>query len=139
MAPNNSFKPNLLRYGNGVAEEACHAVACTAQVGLTRALAVMSPHKVDRARVKQLTDLPNVGKAAADDLRLLGYHSPEQLADECPFEMYEQLCQKTGRRHDPCVIDVFMSVTHFMKGEPPRPWWEFTETRKKVLTGGSSK
>ena len=41
MAPNNSFKPNLLRYGNGVAEEACHAVACTAQVGLTRALEVM--------------------------------------------------------------------------------------------------
>ena len=41
MAPNNSFKPNLLRYGNGVAEEACHAVACTAQVGLTRALGIM--------------------------------------------------------------------------------------------------
>ena len=38
VAPNNSFKPNLLRYGNGVAEVACHAVACTAQVGLTRAL-----------------------------------------------------------------------------------------------------
>ena len=38
MAANNSFKPNLLRYGNGVAEEACHAVASTAQVGLTQAL-----------------------------------------------------------------------------------------------------
>jgi len=25
----------------------------------------MSPHKVDRARVKKLTDLPNVGKATA--------------------------------------------------------------------------
>ena len=39
MAPNNSFKPNLLRYSNGVAEEACHAVASTTQVGLTRTLA----------------------------------------------------------------------------------------------------
>ena len=38
ITPNKSFKPNLLRYGNGVAEEACHAVAFTAQVGLTRAL-----------------------------------------------------------------------------------------------------
>ena len=41
-APNNSFKPNPLRSGNGVAEKACHAVACTAQVGLTQALGGMS-------------------------------------------------------------------------------------------------
>ena len=38
ITPNKSFKPNLLRYGNGVAEEACHAVASTAQVGLTQQL-----------------------------------------------------------------------------------------------------
>ena len=38
LPPNNSFKPNLLRYGNDVAEEACHAVASTAQAGLTQAL-----------------------------------------------------------------------------------------------------
>ena len=99
----------------------------------------MSPHKVDRARVKQLTDLPNVGEATASDLRLLGFYSPEQLAGESPFEMYERLCQKTGKRHDPCVIDVFMSVTQFMNGEPPRSWWEFTETRKNILAGGTTK
>ncbi|NNM82636.1 MAG: mitomycin resistance protein [Burkholderiales bacterium] len=99
----------------------------------------MSPHKVDRAKVRKLTDLPNVGKATADDLRLLGIHSPEQLSGECPLEMYERLCKATGHRHDPCVIDVFMSVIHFMKGEPPRPWWEFTETRKHILAAGASK
>ena len=36
--PNNSFKPNLLRYGKSAAEKACHAFASTAQVGLTQAL-----------------------------------------------------------------------------------------------------
>ena len=40
--PNNSFKPNLLRYSNGVAEKACHAVAFTTQVGLTQALDLMN-------------------------------------------------------------------------------------------------
>ena len=99
----------------------------------------MNPHKIDRARVKQLTDLPNVGKATADDLRLLGFHSPEQLIGVCPFEMYNRLCLKTRQRHDPCVLDVFMSITHFMKGEPPRPWWEFTATRKIVLAGKNVK
>jgi hypothetical protein len=40
-APNNSFKPNLLRYSKSVAEKACHAFASTTQVGLTQTLAVM--------------------------------------------------------------------------------------------------
>ena len=99
----------------------------------------MNPCKVDRVRVRLLTDLPNVGKATAEDLRMLGFHSPGQLVGECPFTMYERLCRETGRRHDPCVIDVFMSIVRFLEGEPPRPWWEFTETRKNILAGGRKK
>lgn len=95
----------------------------------------MNPDKVDRARVRQLTDLPNVGKAAAADLRLLGIHTPDQLAGACPFDLYDRLCRKTQRRHDPCVIDVFMSVIGFMNGEVPRPWWEFTGIRKRHPVG----
>ena len=38
LRPNNSFKPKLLRSGNGVAEKACHAVTCATQFGLTQAL-----------------------------------------------------------------------------------------------------
>ncbi len=41
LPPNNSFKPNLLRYGPGVAEKACHTMSSTTQVGLTQALAAM--------------------------------------------------------------------------------------------------
>lgn len=93
----------------------------------------MNPRRVDRARMKQLTDLPNVGQATASDLRLLGYHVPEQLVGQSPFDMYARLCQISGERHDPCVIDVFMSITAFMNGEPPRPWWAFTQLRKGIL------
>ncbi|MGD8812345.1 MAG: helix-hairpin-helix domain-containing protein [Thioalkalispiraceae bacterium] len=39
----------------------------------------------------------------------------------------------TGRRHDPCVIDVFISAVKYMEGGPPRKWWEFTKERKKKL------
>ncbi len=99
----------------------------------------MNPDKVERSRVKQFTDLPNVGKATAGDLRLLGFDSPEQLAGQCPFALYERLCRETGARHDPCVIDVFMSITRFLNGEPPRPWWDFTETRKRMLDEGNAK
>lgn len=93
----------------------------------------MNPSRVDRNSIVTLTDLPNVGKASAKDFLLLGIHKPSQLVGKCPFEMYEMLCKITESRHDPCVIDVFMSVTRFMAGEEPRPWWAYTEERKQSL------
>jgi Pathogenicity locus len=93
----------------------------------------VNPTKVVRERVKLLTDLPNIGKSLAADLQLLGIHAPAQLAKRDPFAMYEALCEKTGVRQDPCVLDVFISVTRFIDGEPPAAWWTFTELRKKML------
>ena len=61
--PNNSFKPNLLRSTNNMAERACHVVGSTTQVGLTQALGlnieiIMSgtnPPTID-ADIKQFID-----------------------------------------------------------------------------------
>lgn len=94
----------------------------------------MNPSRVDRSRLTQLTDLPNIGKAGAGDLMLLGIEEPAQLVGRSPFEMYETLCEKTGVRHDPCVIDVFISVTRFMAGEAAKPWWEYTAERKRLVS-----
>lgn len=99
----------------------------------------MSPSKVERSRVRLLTDLPNIGRAGADDLRSLGIREPQRLIGMCPFQMYERLCEKTATRHDPCVLDVFISVTRFMNGEEPRPWWAYTEERKQSLRKGMRK
>ncbi len=93
----------------------------------------MNPAKVVRAEVKQLTDLPNIGKACAADLRLLGLDRPEQLLDRNPYELYQTLCDKTGQRHDSCMLDVFISITRFMAGEDPKPWWFYTDERKNTL------
>jgi len=90
----------------------------------------MHPAKVDRSRLGQLTDLPNIGPAAAADLRLIGIAAPAQLAGRDPYAMYAQLCAVTGHRHDPCVIDVFISITRFMAGEAAQPWWAFSAERK---------
>lgn len=90
----------------------------------------MNPAKVSRDRLKHLTDLPNVGPAVADDLRLLGIKTPAGLAGRDPHEMYASLCALSGTRHDPCMLDVFISVTRFMAGEAPRVWWAFTAERK---------
>ena len=92
----------------------------------------MNPAKVKRENVKELTDLPNIGKAMAADLQKIGIARPAQVKGKSPYKMYEALCLKTGVRHDPCVIDVFISITRFAEGDIPRPWWEYTEERKRV-------
>jgi hypothetical protein len=88
----------------------------------------------DRERVSRLEELPNIGKAMANDLQLIGIDNPRKLIGKEPFELYEELCITSGKRHDPCVIDVFMSVIHFMEGGEPLPWWSFTDERKKHTT-----
>lgn len=93
----------------------------------------MNPNKVDRCRLNSLLDLPNIGKAAAADLRLLGIEHPMQLLGQNPEAMYFDLCRLTGVRHDPCVLDVFLSVTRFMAGDPPQPWWAYTAERKRLM------
>jgi hypothetical protein len=65
--------------------------------------------------------------------RLNGIDHPKKLAGKDPFDLYGQLCEKTGMRHDPCVIDVFMAAVDFMEGGEPKPWWEFTGERRERL------
>ncbi len=85
------------------------------------------------ALVSRLEDLPNVGRATAADLRLIGITHPRDLTGADPLALYERLCAVSGKRHDPCVIDVFMSIVHFMDEGEARPWWSFTKTRKERL------
>ena len=93
----------------------------------------MNPTKVDRNHLLRLTDLPNVGPACEKDLRLIGIRVPAHLRGRDAYDMYAQLCLATGVEHDPCVIDVFLSLTRFMAGEDARPWWDYTAERKRTL------
>ena len=93
----------------------------------------------DRETVSRLDELPNIGKAMADDLQLIGIDHPKKLIGKEPFELYETLCTTSGKRHDLCVIDVFMSVIHFMEGGDPLPWWSFTDERKKHIAQQNQK
>ena len=70
----------------------------------------------NRQTVSKLTDLPNIGKAMARDLRLINIQHPKDLIGKDGYQLYDELCKVTGKKHDPCVIDVFLSVIHFMEG-----------------------
>ena len=96
-----------------------------------KAPALPKARKARRAdECQQLEQLPNIGPAIAGDLRLLGVLHPRELAERDALQLYHALCQRTGKRHDPCVLDTFMAVTDFMRGAEPRPWWAYTAQRK---------
>lgn len=82
---------------------------------------------------KKLEDIPNIGKAVAEDLRLMGITRPDQLKNKDGLKLYAQLNKVTGVRHDPCMADTFMAAVDFMNGGKPKMWWEFTSERKKLL------
>ena len=93
----------------------------------------MNPKKVKRSHLTKLTDLPNIGKAVEADLIRLGIRMPRDLLGRDAYQMYDDLCRITGQKHDPCVIDVFLSIVDFINGGEPQNWWKFTAQRKAYL------
>ena len=81
--------------------------------------------------VKDFQDIPNIGKAIAKDFDLLGLRKPVDLIKKDPFKLYQKMCQVSGTRQDPCVLDTYIAVIDFMNGAPARPWYFYTKQRKK--------
>ncbi len=84
------------------------------------------------AEALHLEQLPNIGPAIAADLRRIGVLAPRQLSDADAYALYRRLCQASGKRQDPCVLDTFLAACDFMRGAPPRPWWDYTAERKRL-------
>jgi hypothetical protein len=87
----------------------------------------------ERTAYTRLEQLPNVGKATAGDFRTLGIETPAQLIGRDPYRLYDELCSRTAKRHDPCMIDIFIAAVRFMEGAPETPWWKYTPERKAHL------
>lgn len=81
----------------------------------------------------RLEQLPNVGPVIPHKLRRLGVQRPEELEGRDPYRMYDDLCRLEGKRLDPCLLDVFLSIVDHIHGGPAKPWWTFTAQRKRHL------
>ena len=82
--------------------------------------------------MRTLEEIPNVGPSIAANLRRLGVARPADLLGRDPYALYDSLCDVTGTRHDPCVLDTFIAAVRFMEGAPPHPWWHYTPERKRA-------
>lgn len=91
----------------------------------------MSVKATRASEVKKFTDIPNVGKAMERDFLLLGLTSPADLKKQNAYKLYQKMCQKSGVRQDPCVLDTYEAAVDFMNGAAAKPWWAYTAERKQ--------
>ena len=85
------------------------------------------------AAALRLEDIPNIGPSIADDLRALDIFEPAQLRGQDPYELYRLSNLRAGAEQDPCLCDTFIAAVRFMEGGPARPWWYYTDERKREL------
>lgn len=81
----------------------------------------------------ELLSLMSVGRATLKDLQLLDINKIDQLKNQTPDQLYENLQQITGIKHDPCVWDVFAAIIHEAKTGEKLPWWHWSKIRKTKL------
>ncbi len=93
---------------------------------------------MNRDAYTRLEQVPNIGPAIARKLRRIGIQSPAGMIGRDPYAMFQELEACTGEKHDPCLLDVFISAVRFMAGEPGKPWWAYTAQRKRMLAGKPS-
>src|SRR5712671_6669446 len=84
-----------------------------------------------RRSLASLQEIPNIGPSLAESLERAGIKRPSQLKGKDPYVLYARLCKRTGVRHDPCVLDTFISAVRYMEGGPAQPWWHFTRERRE--------
>lgn len=83
-----------------------------------------------RSDIKEFRKIPNVGVVIEKKLKTLGMCEPIDLVGKDPYQLYKDLCRITKKKHDPCVLDVFISAVRYIEGGPPKKWWEYTAERK---------
>ncbi len=85
-----------------------------------------------------LTRIPYVGRAIAEDLASIGVTKVLDLKGKSPEELYSQICAKQGCLLDRCLLYVCRSSVYFAENENENPdpeklkWWNWKD--KKTLT-----
>ncbi len=89
-----------------------------------------------KKEIRKLEDLYSVGPATVRDLKLLGITHVEQLVGEDARVLYDRLGGLSGKRPDPCVMDV-LSAAIAQAQDPGLPkekrrWWYWSRIRKSL-------
>ena len=89
--------------------------------------------------LRELQEIPGVGKKLSRDLADLGYRGIEGLRGESPEEMYKRLSTLRGRHIDRCVLYVFRAAVYFAENPVRDPellkWWRWSDKARRQACG----
>ena len=83
------------------------------------------------ASLKELQQIPGVGKTISQDMWQMGLHSVDYLKGQDPEELYERLCVRQGTQVDRCMLYVFRCAVYYASTDNPAPellkWWNWKD------------
>ena len=87
---------------------------------------------------RQLRDLRGIGRKMLEDFELLGIHSVRQLKSGDAQKLYDRMCDISGARQDPCVLDTYRCAIEQARDpnlpEEQRDWWYWSRVRKAAAS-----
>jgi hypothetical protein len=79
--------------------------------------------------LKELQEIPGVGKSISGDLWELGIRHIDDLKGKDPEKLYARRCTQVGTRIDPCLLYVFRGAVYYASHTRHDPellkWWNW--------------
>ena len=84
-----------------------------------------------RSALKELQEIPGVGKSISMDLWELGIRRVHDLKGKDPEKLYEKRCAQVGIQIDPCLLYVFRGAVYYASHTRHDPellkWWNWKD------------
>ena len=81
--------------------------------------------------IKELQEIPGVGKSIANDLYELGIRTVKDLKGKDPERLYLKRCSQQGTQIDRCLLYVFRCAIYFAShkrhDEERLKWWNWKD------------
>lgn len=81
--------------------------------------------------LKELQEIPGVGKSIAEDLWEMGFRSVRELKHKSPERMYEKRRKQQGTQIDRCLLYVFRCAVYYASHTKHNPellkWWNWKD------------
>lgn len=86
-----------------------------------------------KSYIKELTQIPGVGKSIADDLVNIGIKSISDLKGKNPEALYNKSNRYAGAVQDRCLLYVFRCAVYFANTRKHNPeklkWWNWKDKK----------
>lgn len=88
-------------------------------------------------QLKELMQIPGVGKSIANDLVRLGINTLQDLKGRDPEMLYDQSNAMAGKTQDRCLLYVFRCAVYFADTNPEKQnpeklkWWNWKDRKRK--------